>query len=396
MKILTTNSSGKDKFGGIHTRKNAQVKYSPQHNFHVVELNHEKKYLSKDNCFVHKINLAGSTKGRGVYGLLEDSINYDAFKCNAENLVGEYQEVVRGVNPDAVLIPGTSFASYFLLEACRRENSLGKVVQEYAGILEKEIGGYSGSNLEILLAMGKEFVAEDVLGSVEYMFPSQICKDAVKEIHEVDIYNGHIVWNGISSDFVEGGIDRSVPDDLTLGYVGRVHGVKNLPFFLNVNKFLDEPAKLKIITDIAAAAGKEEAVDLFRKMTDGEILYYAPRDKAGLKRFYSKEISASVVSSTFETYCNGAIESLACGVPSLLSDCAGAKEVYEEYGLSGLVYSIDDEKSFVDALNVAEKMNFEIPRELVEGLYVDLSWEKVVRKYNKIIDIAASKVSNNL
>jgi|GEM_PF-1091698 glycosyltransferase involved in cell wall biosynthesis len=393
MKILTTNSSGKDKFGGIHTRKLSHVRYSPQHDFHMIELNSQKKYVSKDNCAIHKIDLARSTKGRGVYGVLEDSINYDSFKRNAEGLVREYQEIVSAVKPDSVLIPGTSFTSYFLLEACKREGFLNSVVQEYAGVLEKEVGGYSGSDLEILLTMGKEFVAEDVLGNIEYMFPSQVCKKTVEDIHGVDVENGHVVWNGISSEFVEGGLDRNVPSALTLGYIGRVHSVKNLSFFLNVNELLKDPAELKIVTDIAAAANKKDGGSLLRKMTEGEVIYYAPRSKSRLKEFYENEISASVVSSVFETYCNGAVESLVCGVPTLLSDRAGSREVFEKYGLSDLVYSIDDGGSFVDALGVADGMDFKISGELSAELYHDLSWEKVIEKYNEIIDIAVGKDS---
>jgi len=44
MKILTTNSAGSDLFGGIHTRKIEHAKHSPQHKFHIIELNSEKKY----------------------------------------------------------------------------------------------------------------------------------------------------------------------------------------------------------------------------------------------------------------------------------------------------------------------------------------------------------------
>jgi len=48
MKLLTTNSAGKDQFGGIHTRKVEQIRNSPQYIFHVIELNKEKKYILQD------------------------------------------------------------------------------------------------------------------------------------------------------------------------------------------------------------------------------------------------------------------------------------------------------------------------------------------------------------
>jgi glycosyltransferase involved in cell wall biosynthesis len=391
MKLLTTNSAGKDQFGGIHTRKVEQIRNSPQYIFHVIELNEEKKYVSRDNCNIHKINAFNYTGGKSIFKLLKEAKNHVEFDQGVEKIVNEFQNVIKGANPDVVLIPGTSLTSYFLFKACRREEILHKTIQEYSGILEKEIGNYTGDTRYILEQIGKVFVSDVALNNVTYLFPSRICKDMVEEIHKITFDDGHIIWNGISEEFIQGGFNRKIPSELTIGYVGRIQHVKNLPFFLDLNENMGRPAKLKIITDISAAAAKHTGRSLLERMTAGEVFYYAPRSREELKRFYETQLSSAVVPSFFETYCNGAVESLVCGTPTLLSDRAGASEVYEKYGLSRLLFSIDDMISFETALNYAENMDFTIEKDLSREIYNDLCWSKVIAKYNKIIEKVKSK-----
>jgi len=170
-----------------------------------------------------------------------------------------------------------------------------------------------------------------------------------------------------------------------------VHHVKNLPFFLGLHDNLERDVRLKLITDLASATNKSTGKPLLEALTSGDVFYYAPRDREDLKLFYESQLSSAVVPSFFETYCNGAVESLVCGTPTLLSDRAGAKEVYDHYGLSDLVFSIDDISSFERALAHSESMNFTIEEELSRTIYEDLSWKKVIGKYNEIVESVESK-----
>lgn len=392
MKILTTNSAGNDRFGGIHTGKIEHMRHSPQHVFHVVELNAEKKYVSRDNSNIHKVDTLGCTEGKSIFEILEGSENQVEFDRGVEKLVNEFQNAIKGIDPDVVLIPGTSLTSYFLFKACRREGVLGRTIQEYAGVLEKEVGNYVGDTRFILEQIGKVFVSEEALGNVTYTFPSNVCKDAVEEIHGITFgENSHVAWNGISEEFSQRGFNRDPPEDLTLGYVGRVHHVKNLPFFLGLGENMERDIKLKIITDLASAGNKSPGKPLLEALTSGDVFYYAPRDRRDLKLFYESQLSSAVVPSFFETYCNGAVESLVCGTPTLLSDRAGAREVYDHYGLSDLVFSIDDMASFERALSHSESMNFTVGEELSRTIYEDLSWKKVIGKYNAIVESVGLK-----
>ncbi|MAG10883.1 hypothetical protein CMI44_01050 [Candidatus Pacearchaeota archaeon] len=391
MKILTTNSAGNDKFGGIHTRKIEQIKHSPQDTFHIVELNTEKGYISRDNCNIHKINALERTGGKTIFEILGKSKNYYEFNRGVEKIVNEYQNLIREVSPEVVLIPGTSLTSYFLYKACKREGILDKALQEYAGVLEKEISNYTGDTRVILGQIGKEFVSDIAMDNVTYMFPSNTCRDTVEKIHGINFRKSHVVWNGVSEEFTSSGYNRKVPSELILGYIGRVHHVKNLPFFLGLNENMKDNSKLKIVTDISAAATKPTGKLLLKKITDEEVFYYAPRSKERLKKFYEKEISANIVPSFFETYCNGAVESLVCGTPTLLSDRAGAKEVYHKYGLDDLLFSIHDMNSFENALEHARERDFTIKPGLSKEIYENLYWKKVIGRYKEIIESIASK-----
>jgi glycosyltransferase involved in cell wall biosynthesis len=391
MKILTTNSAGSDVFGGIHTRKTEQIRHSPRHTFHVVELNREKKYLSHGNLNVHKVNTIALTGGKTIFELLSGAKNHREFDVSVERIVNEFQNSIRDVEPDIVLIPGTSLTSYFLFKACRRGGILDRTVQEYAGVLEKEIVNYSGDTRFILGKIGKVFVSEEAREDMTYLFPSQLCKDEVEGIHRVTLDRSHIVWNGVSEEFFFGESKRNPPQDLTLGYVGRMQHVKNLPFFLSLNENMNRKAILKIITDLSAAAKKNTGTVLLERMTAGDVFYYAPRAREELKLFYETQLSAAVVPSFFETYCNGAVESLVCGTPTLLSDRAGASEVYKKYDLTGLLFTIDSMSSFEASLNYAEGMGFMIKRDLSREIYEDLKWEKAIAKYNQIFEEVASR-----
>ena len=394
MKILTTNSAGSDVFGGIHTRKTEQIRHSPQHTFHVVELNREKKYISHENLNIHKIDTTSLTSGKTIFELLKDAKNRREFDVSIERIVNEFQNTIRVVKPDAILIPGTSLTSYFLFKASRREGVLDRTVQEYAGILEKEIENYTGDTRFILSQLGKVFVSDEARDKVTYVFPSQICKDEVENIYRVTLDNGYVIWNGVSEEFARGGFDRNPPKDLTLGYVGRIQHVKNLPFFLSLNENMSRKAILKIITDLSAAAKKNIGTALLKKMTSGEVFYYAPRSRDRLKQFYETQLSVAVVPSFFETYCNGAMESLVCGTPTLLSNRAGASEVYRKYGLEKLLFDIDNITSFEASLNYAESNNFTINENLSRQIYEDLKWEKAIARYNEVFEEVSSKKSN--
>jgi glycosyltransferase involved in cell wall biosynthesis len=391
MKILTTNSAGNDVFGGIHTRKNEQVRNSPQHTFHVIELNQEKKYISYKNLNAHKIDTPSLTHGKTIFELLKESKNRQEFDVSVERLVNEFQNVIRVTKPDSILIPGTSLTSYFLFKACRREGVLNKTVQEYAGVLEKEIGNYTGDTRFILGQIGKTFVSDEARDNVIYIFPSQLCKDEVENIHGIIISNGYVIWNGVSKEFVSGDFNRGPPKELTLGYVGRIQHVKNLPFFLSINENISRKAKLKIITDISSAARRNVGTVLLQKMNSGDVFYYAPRSRDQLKEFYETQLSACVVPSFFETYCNVAVESLVCGTPTLLSNRAGASEVYKKYGLEKLLFDIDHIASFEGSLNYAESENFTVDEGLSRQIYEDLKWEKVISKYNEVFEEVRSR-----
>lgn len=386
MKFLTTNSSGKSCFGGIYTRLKEYIKNSPEHTFHIIELNHEKKYISRENKILHKVDLLSAIESDNVAEVLNQAKNYKDFNKRTEKIVNEFQNTIQAVNPDIIWIPGTSLSSYFLFKAARREGHFDRTIHSYAGIVEKELGSYSGDPRYILTLLGKEFVSNEALENITYIFPSNHCKETVEEIHKIKMKNTHVVHNGISRSFIEGGYNRHLPGELVLGYVGRVQPVKNPDFFLNLNDNMKEDVKLKIITDLLSAVNKSIGKTLIRKLNSGEVFFHHPIQQQELKKFYESQVSAIIIPSFFETYCNVAMESTVCGTTALLSDNTGAKEIFKKFGLENLLFSVNDFKSFESALNNARDRNFTIEEELTRDIYNELSWEKVIGEYNQIAE----------
>jgi glycosyltransferase involved in cell wall biosynthesis len=390
MKILTGNASGIDIFGGIHTQLQEHIKHSPEYHFYIVEPNKEKKYISRNNKTILTLDFPDLIGANNLLEVLRTSETIHQFNRRVEPVVNEYQNIIQYIAPDALIIFGSSLSSLFLYKAARREGALERTIHVYSGVLEKEIGDYRGEPRELLRRLGKTFTEDVALENVTYIFPSELCKRTVERIHGVRIENSYIIPNGISEEFCIDTTERNPPKELTLGYVGRLTHVKNPGFFLNLGDNVSESIKLKIITDIRFREIRGSKKLLLEKLNAGEVFYYAPRDKLDLSRFYRTQVSAIVVPSLFETFCNVAVESLVCGTPVLLSDRAGAREILEKHNLEDLVFSITEMDSFNRALRAAQEREFRIPPEISQKIYQELSWRKIIEKYNQIIEAIGS------
>jgi glycosyltransferase involved in cell wall biosynthesis len=200
-----------------------------------------------------------------------------------------------------------------------------------------------------------------------------------------------VVPNGVSSAFYNPSKSRNAPSEFSLGFVGRLSSVKNVDLFLELNTFLDNPAKLKIITDIYAGANKPIGQSLLKKMTAGEVHYFHPRPTADLADFYREELSVNIVPSLFETFCNVATESLVTGTPVALSDRAGSKDIFKKYGLEDLIFSIEDTDSLKASLEAAKEMDYTVPKNISKEIYNELKWENVIDEYNSLSEKVANK-----
>ncbi len=388
MKYLSTNVSGKDVFGGIHTHLREHVNLSPQHDFYILELCESREYPQTSNLHVNRIN--SSTGFSNIKGMLNGAESIEDLKKRGEGLIQEYQKNIKEINPDVILLLGTSLPSYFLLNAVVREGCLDKILHSYSGVVEMERGGYARKLQGLLDMFGKEFTSEQIRDNVVYIFPSEHCKNVVEKLHRVKLENSYIIPNGVSDEFLNNSL-RIPPKELSLGYVGRFSPVKNPDFFMNLKDEINEPVLLKIVTDIVTATNSKGGSSLLQKMNKGEVLYFHPRHAHELSKFYKRELSTTVIPSLFETFCNVATESIISGTPVLLSDRAGVREVFERYGLEDLIFSIDSRESFSSAMDFAKSMDFRINPELSREMYFELSWDKIIEKYNNIAERVREK-----
>ena len=149
MKILSTNSTGSDGFGGIHTRKLQHMKYSPEHNFYLIELNNEKRYVAhgQENQSILRLNTSDLVGGDGnINTILKTSKNLTEFNQNVEAVVSEYSNAIQTIKPDIILIPGSSLTSFFLYKAARREGYLKRTTRgrQATEIAYKHFGKHPG------------------------------------------------------------------------------------------------------------------------------------------------------------------------------------------------------------------------------------------------------------
>lgn len=256
---------------------------------------------------------------------LSRSATIDDLRREFGGLIEAYVERLRVMKPDVVLINGTYYRPWCLLQAAR---SLQIPVCFF----------YHGSSLQ---EAAVESLAQELAQNIErefsdstapYIFPSQLALDQSRKSLRISDAQAHIIPNSVPHDFFE---VVSVRDEHVLGCVLRWETVKNTTFLSDVfryNERLPEPYTIHLISDLAPAelAGLGAA----------HVELMPARDTPQLAAFYAS-CGAMLCPSLFETFGNVPAEAVASGTPALVSATTGVASVFREAGLERLVYSFE-------------------------------------------------------
>lgn len=269
--------------------------------------------------------------------ILKRSSSLRDLKSNLSDLIDFYLECIEKSKPDVILINGTYYRPWALLQAARQKN-IPYVVYVHGSVV-REGQGLSDSVLSLLTEMEKDFYTE----SAHYIFPSTAAlKGTLFSNHEND-GKFHIIYNSLDEAF----FTIKKPNDTnsyTVGFVLRWETVKNTDFildFIKFNKDTAKPYKIKVVSDISA----EDSNSHRNEFTE----FLPPKTKTEMVEFYR---GADVIlnPSFFETFGYVPAEAVAGGTPAIISPSQGLSEVFLKCGLERMISDFENVSAIHDKI----------------------------------------------
>lgn len=256
--------------------------------------------------------------------VIKHSNSLEDLKINLSYLIDFYLESIDKSKPDAILINGTYYRPWALLQAARQKN-IPYVVYIHGSIVQ-EAGGLPPAVLSLLKETEEDFYAENV----RYIFPSTAAMNGTVFSDRANPEKFHVIYNSLNESFF---VPRKSRDDntKTIGFALRWEEVKNTGFildFIKFNRTALNPYHIKVVSDLDA-----EKSALFQ---DEFTEFLPPKTTTEMVEFY-QETDVIINPSFFETFGYVPAEAVAGGIPAILSPRQGISEVFLECGMERMV-----------------------------------------------------------
>ena len=291
--------------------------------------------------------------------LVKKAENIGSVEKTLGPLIGQYRKIIKSEKPDVVLLNGTYYLPWCLFLAAK--NFSQKIVLHYHGSLTKETEHYPPAMRQIFHKMEKTFDSD----KVRYIFPSILAKNTVsREVFNHEPKNFCVLSNSIPLHFFDA-IKKRSGFKKSIGVVSRWCRVKNSGFIeklASYNSSLIKGFAFNLLTDLKFVANFPDNIRRTVKLAK-------PMDNSRLGRFYSK-MDVVICPSHFETYGNVAQESLASGIPALVSSNMGIAEIFRQFGLEKWITAFNSPASVFDKIKQTseETVNSELRQELKNEL----------------------------
>lgn len=241
-------------------------------------------------------------------------------------IIDAYYAAIMEERPDVILINGTFYLPWCLLQAARRYGR-ARVVVHYHGVLTKEVEHWKEASAKHLFGeMEREFDAPEI----SYIFPSHHSLQVVEqEVYGHPIAQATVLPNPVPESFFKKPKRLS---ERVIGIVSRWTRVKNPEFLISLARHTrktDSGFDIHAILDVKKTAPHYRKVASLFKLSP-------PLENRLLPTFYQK-LGALIMPSYFETYGNVAQEALASGVPVLVSPHTGFAETLRTIGLQNWI-----------------------------------------------------------
>ncbi len=177
-------------------------------------------------------------------------------------------------------------------------------------------------------------------------------------------------------------MDKREKGVFTLCYAGRVSQDKNLDFLLQLFDELDKKYRLRLI--IAGHGPYSHRIEEFAKGRDN-VIVKGEIDHGKMPEIYAQS-DLFVFPSNTDTFGMVVLESQACGIPAIVSDMGGPKEIIED-GMTGMVARASDYADWTDKLtkmielwqtDIAEYRK--LGRNARERVLENFNWDRVLEE----------------
>ena len=186
--------------------------------------------------------------------------------------------------------------------------------------------------------------------------------------------------NGVDSDFFVPAPQKKTDETLRLLFVGRfVDSQKNITTLLRALAGTD-----KVVLCLAGAGPDEKKIRQLASTLgiSGKVRFAGWLDKQELLRAYQHaDVYVSAASS--EGMPNTALEAMACGLPVVLSDIAGHRELVVN-GKNGFLFPSGDANAlaqFILDLKNNPELRFEMGKRSRQKILMDHDWKKLAREH---------------
>jgi len=175
-------------------------------------------------------------------------------------------------------------------------------------------------------------------------------------------------------------MDKRPDNVFTLCYAGRVSQDKNIDFLLNLFAELEQKYRLRLI--VAGHGPYSPRVEAFAKGRDNVVIK-GEIDHSKMPEVYAQS-DLFVFPSNTDTFGMVVLESQACGIPAIVSDMGGPKEIIEDR-VTGLVAKAGDYMDWTQKLthmielwqtDIAEYRQF--GRNARERVLEHFNWDRVL------------------
>jgi glycosyltransferase involved in cell wall biosynthesis len=315
----------------------------------------------------YTFSLEETLRTRNPNNIYRMSGSIEELRSNFEPLIEEISGIVR--EADVVLLGGTYFVPWCVLQAARRERK--PAVLCYAGILSMEITHLPHEMQRTLRLMEQDFYDPNIF----YIFPSQLTRKTVQEIFRRPLESSEVVYNGVPPEFLAiEGPSRKVTQ---VAFVGRNTPVKNPEFLLRLKSALDSMHRDYVVKMVT---GIDPQNRLIKELKRAGVVVLEPLGTDELARFYAS--TAMVISpSRFETFGNVPLEALSTGTPALVSSNMGVSEVFSSLGMNELVTDFGDAREVAGRIEEAVERGESVPESVRRKIRAELSWPRVIRRY---------------
>lgn len=288
------------------------------------------------------------------------------FRNKVEEPIRFLEEVIEEEKPDLILINGTYWYPWALLEAASKFNI--PIIHYYAGSLKRETLEYPSSIRKMFFELEMTFNREIIL---EHFFPSELALKSVQsDVFNNELQNTRVIHNGVNMRFKP----ARKPVSYSVGLIGRWTSVKNFEFIFDLYKENTEnngQLVINMVTDIQEGNKRFKALNKVCNL-------HAPMDFEYLTNFYS-ENSVIICPSHFETFGNVALEALSQGTPALVNKNMGVAEVFTKLGLDDWVIDFSDTKMVYE--KILSLQGKSVPKDVVAKIRKEYSFETVYQMY---------------